>query len=277
MDFHSFATGHGLIIKHVEYGKWIRTPTEDHPKSKNGAFKHLGEVAWVQNHATMTEPATWFPDSDNDITINREGIQKLLQKAARERALEGQRAAKKALGILSQCQLQKHAYFDGKGFPEELGNVFVREGFDPLLCIPMRIGSRVVGLQTISIDGEKKFLFGQVTSGAEFLFDGKGQDWFCEGYATGLSLKAALNAIRARYRIHVTFSAHNLKTMAAACDTGLVVADNDASGTGEKAARESGRRFFLPPTVGQDFNDLHREVGLFRVSQMLRRFVMESR
>jgi hypothetical protein len=32
----------------------------------------------------------------------------------------------------------------------------------------------------------------------------------------------------------------------------------------------------MPPTVGQDFNDLHLEIGLFKASQVLRRFLMQN-
>ena len=232
-------------------------------------FHHAKLEGWVSNgtHQRLTI---------EEIEARRRlAIERTIKQDA-ETAAGHRRAAKKSEWILSQCVLEKHAYFDSKGFPEERGNVWQKDGEDPLLCIPMRIGRSLVGLQIITIDGDKKFLFGQQSAGAEFLIDGKGQDWFCEGYATGLSLKTALSALKARFRIHVAFSDHNLKTMAQACPGALVVADNDESGAGEKAAQNSGRKYFMPPTVGQDFNDLHREVGLFRASQALRRFLFDS-
>ena len=45
MRFEDFAAAHGLIIRHVEYGAWRRVPTTDHPMKRNGAYRHLGEVA----------------------------------------------------------------------------------------------------------------------------------------------------------------------------------------------------------------------------------------
>jgi putative DNA primase/helicase len=59
--------------------------------------------------------------------------------------------------------------------------------------------------------------------------------------------------------------------MASGIPGGLVVADNDPNGIGEKAARESGKPFWLSDTVGEDFNDFHLRVGLFRASQSLKR------
>ena len=52
-----------------------------------------------------------------------------------------------------------------------------------------------------------------------------------------------------------------------------MIADNDKSGTGEKAAIESGRKFWLPPVVGEDFNDAWQAEGTFKMSQLLREFI----
>ena len=155
------------------------------------------------------------------------------------------------------------------------GNVLVLDS-GPLLLIPMRVSGRLVGVQTITTDGEKKFLFGQQCSGAEYVIDNKGRDFFCEGYATGLSVRAALSALKMRYRVHVCFSAHNLTKLAGACPGGLVIADNDSSGAGLRAAQQSGLKFFIPPTVGHDFNDMHKSLGVFKLSQMIRQFMMDT-
>lgn len=274
MIFQDFAAAHGLMLRHVEFGKWVRVPTTDHPTKRNGTYRHLGDVAFVHNWATMDSPVTWFPDGDNDIRIDADAIRRRCEKAARELQEGRQKAANKAGWMMHQCTLEKHAYLDGKGFPDELGNVMQRDVGGPLLLIPMFISGRLVGVQTITTDGEKKFLFGQTTAGAEYVIDNKGRDFYVEGYATGLSLRAALAPLKVRYRIHVCFSANNLTKLASACRGGIVIADRDASGTGERAAIATGRPYFLPPEVGQDFNDLHREVGVFRASQMLRRLLV---
>lgn len=271
MIFKDFAAAHGLIVEHVEYGRWARVKTTDKPCRKNGAYLHRGEVAFVQNHATMGEPATWFPDDYCDIRIDSAAISRRCAEADRALQEGRQKAANRAVWIMRQCSLEKHAYLDSKGFPDELGNVWQREGEQPTLCIPMRVAGQICGVQTITTDGDKRFLFGQRCDCAEYVIDNKGRDFFCEGYATGLSLRAALSALKVRYRIHVCFSAHNLAKLAGACNGGIVVADNDASGAGKAAALKSGRSWFMSPVAGEDANDWHQRIGTFRFSQEVRR------
>jgi putative DNA primase/helicase len=86
--------------------------------------------------------------------------------------------------------------------------------------------------------------------------------------ATGLSVHAALRALKRDAQVVVCFSAGNLGKLA---KTGFVVADNDESGTGQRVAERTGLPYFLPPKTGWDFNDFWKEVGTFRASQELRR------
>lgn len=261
-DFISFATSLGLNISSIEYGKWVRTSTEAHPRKRNGSYFHYGDFAVVQNWETMSDAAVWKSKEALSSKPDHESIrraQKIRIEAAKERLEKAAKAAKRAGWILSQCELSQHAYLDSKGFPDATGNVWVREGESPLLVIPMRIDGMVVGCQLIDIHGGKKFMHGQKANGAEFVFDNKGIDVWCEGYATALSIRECLKAMRIRYKLHVCFSAGNLQHMA---KSGVVVADNDASGTGEAAAKATGLPYYMPPTVGHDFNDHHREVGL---------------
>jgi hypothetical protein len=108
------------------------------------------------------------------------------------------------------------------------------------------------------------------------VIDAKGDPIFCEGYATGLSIRAAMKAMNIRYKIYICFSASNVMHMASGIPGGLVVADNDPNGIGEKAARESGKPFWLSDTAGEDFNDFHVRVGLFRASQSLKEAYVAS-
>lgn len=273
MNFGEFAAGHGLIIDHVEYGTWRRVKTTDHPAKLNGAYLHRGDVAWVQNHATMDKPDTWFADRNSCSRVDQAAIDRRCKDAARELQLARVRAANKAGWIMRQCSLDKHAYLDSKGFPDALGNVWHRDGEQPLLCIPMLANGAIAGVQMIGIDGAKRFLSGQRCVGAEYVIDNKGRDWYCEGYATGLSLRAALFALKLRYRIHVCFSAYNMSQMASQCSGSIVVADNDASGTGKRAAENSGRPWVMSPVSGEDANDWHRRLGVFRFSHEIRKAV----
>lgn len=186
-----------------------------------------------------------------------------------EREKQAAEAARKADWILAQCKQEKHAYLHAKGFEELEGLVYRPKDEQNLLCIPMYVSGKLVGLQMIDRFGEKKYLFGQVTSQAEFCIDSgllRPTEFWVEGYASGLSLRACLHALKVRYRIHVTFSANNLKRMA---HSGFVIADNDASGTGLQAAQATGLPFWMPSVVGTDINDFHKQQGTFRASQAL--------
>ena len=199
-------------------------------------------------------------------------------EAAKALALSQQNAAKKAAWILHQAKTEKHAYLHSKGWMDAVGPVWWPDEANNLLCIPMRVGAHLVGVQLIDREGVKKFLTGQRTSGAEHVIsnDGPGaQDWFVEGYASGLSLRECLKALRLRYRIRICFSAHNLMTMAKASGRSFVVADHDASGAGEKAAIGAGLPYYMPPELGQDINDLHKLHGTFKTSQILRKWLAD--
>jgi putative DNA primase/helicase len=91
----------------------------------------------------------------------------------------------------------------------------------------------------------------------------------CEGYATALSVRLALKTMKRRYTLHVCFSASNMLKVAESLKPGLVIADNDASETGQKTAAQIGWPTWISDTVGEDANDYHRRVGLFKFTQSL--------
>lgn len=186
---------------------------------------------------------------------------------ADEALAERQRqAAQKAAMMLSDCELDVHPYFASKGFPEQLVNVLDRE----LAVIPMLIDGAVAGCQTIDADGAKKFLYGQRSGGAEFVMGQSGIHVLCEGYATALSAQAVLRNLKTPYLIHTTFSAGNMKRIAQGLPGGVVLADNDASGTGERVAREIGWPYWMSNVVGEDFNDAHMRLGTFSLAMQMK-------
>jgi len=266
----------GIVIDaEPAIGRWVRLPTVTHPRKRNGAVKFMGDHGFAQEHSTMTEVAVWKPEGvahqvDHDANARR------VQAAQREIEAKQRAAAERAEWILSQCSLDIHPYLKAKGFPEERANVWETDDKARLLVIPMRVDGRIVGCQLIDEAGEKRFLSGQRTSDAAFIINNRGPAVLCEGYATALSIRAALIAMKARYTLFVCFSAHNLGRVAKTLPVGLVVADNDQSGTGERIARETGWPYFMPPTVGHDFNDFHRATTLFKCSQALRSALLKT-
>ena len=271
MNFEDFARAHGLIMRDVISNRWVATPTEDHPHKRNGRYKFLGDVGWVQNWATMDSPSIW----KSDVRVPSVNHQRMKQEADRERQEANQKAATKAGWIMHQTYLAPHPYLDRKGFKDESGNVWDDHG-KQLLVIPMRVDGRLVGCQLVDHQGEKKFLYGQRSKGAVFMIDAKGLPIFCEGYATGLSVRTVMKAMKVRYTIYICFSASNMKDIAGNINGGIIVADNDLGSTGEQAARSTGKPYWLSDAVGEDFNDFHIRVGLFKASQSLKRVLFAS-
>jgi len=266
MDFLAFCRAHGILIdKLPPLGLWRRYPTEDKPRHRNGAVKFMGDHGFVQNHATEVSVSVWKPDEP--VKIDRRDLMEKVRLAEHETLRRQAEAARKAAWILHQCQFAHHEYLRKKGFPEEVGNIFVKDG-EKLLVIPMRIGKNLVGVQLIDEAGGKKFLTGQRTAGAEFVLDNKGPHFLCEGYATALSLRAILKNYKRRYTIHVCFSAGNMLKIAATLPKGYVIADNDVSGTGERVAKEIGWPYWMSPEVG-DCNDHHLREGLFKTGKSI--------
>jgi len=190
-------------------------------------------------------------------------------RKGRERIRMAQAASEKAKWILDQCKLEAHAYLHAHGYADMQTLVWRPDEETNLMCIPMYVGKQLVGVQMIDKHGDKKYLSGQITSKAEHCFDSGSanvMDFWVEGFCSGLSLKSLLAALKIKSRIHVTFSAGNLKRMA---HSGVVIADNDTSKTGEKAAIETGLPYWMSDVEGEDINDLHRRLGLFKASQQI--------
>ena len=276
MDFIQFARSHGILINDLPpLGVWKRFPTEDHPRSRNGAVKFMGDVGFVQNHATSTVVSIWKPDSPITTKVKSTYLASI-RSAEDEQKKKQHQAMQRAVGMLNGSGLSTHPYLEAKGFKDEQGNVLWVEG-KPVLLIPMRVAGNLVGLQQIDQDGGKKFLYGQRTSNATFTFDNKGMNVLCEGYATALSVRLAFKQMKQRYTLHVCFSAGNMAKVAAGLEPGLLIADNDASGTGQRVAEESGWKYWLSDRIQEDCNDYHQRVGLFGLTQSLTRSMLSSR
>jgi putative DNA primase/helicase len=132
----------------------------------------------------------------------------------------------------------------------------------------MRINGDLVGCQLIDQEGGKKFLYGQQTKGATAGFNTKGKTILCEGYATALSVRAALKHAKKRYNILVCFSAGNMADVASKHDC-VLIADFDKSETGQRVAKKSGRPYWISPVLGEDFNDYLNRVGLDEASLVI--------
>ena len=275
MDFVDFARGHGLILDHaLSDGRWHRVKTEDKPKKKNGAYIWDGSRGSVRNWATMENFSTYRPDGTVNRVVPRVDIVRI--QAEKDREVTKQANAVKAAGLaLSKAGMAPHPYLARKGFPEALGMVL--EGN---LLIPMRDckTNELLSLQRISEGGEKLFLPGGRTKGAVFVLGKKGYlksghlRYLCEGYATGMSVMEAVKTMRQPAEVWVCFSASNLTYVAERIGGDrLVIADNDASGTGQRAAEATGLPWVMSPIEGEDANDWHQRAGIWEISRALRK------
>jgi len=261
MSFLVHAQAHGLIIRDlISDGRWHRVPTDDKPRKRNGAYLFDGDRGVVKNWATM-EAFSGYPTK---------GYKPVRIKQFVRDDQEGFRqakAAQEARRQLSQATLVKHPYLARKGFPEALGLVL-----DDKLLIPMRDykSGEVISVQSIGED--KKFLFGGRAKGAVFTLGNKGgQRWLVEGYATGLSVKAALDAMYIQAQVCVCFSASNLQYVAERIPGNrFVFADNDESGTGQRVAEATGLPWVMSPVMGEDANDLHQRAGIWALVRVFK-------
>jgi len=115
--------------------------------------------------------------------------------------------------------------------------------------------------------GSKRFLTGQQTGGAELVIDNRGRDFLVEGYATGLSLREALRALKIRYTIHICFSAGNMKKIATNLDNPFIVADHDPAGVNVYTSLNL--PYWLSSVDGEDFNDFQMRVGIEESARQL--------
>lgn len=227
MDFRTFAESHGLIISQVIEGRWIRTKTQDKPTHRNGSYKLMGGIGFVQNHATMQEVAIWRSGNPLD-KVERERQERDLRtlRAAearkRARALREMRAHWASLPPF----VGEHPYIVRKQLSMR-GCKGLRLDGD-MLTIPVYRNEDLVSLQTITPGGEKKYRYMCSIKGGSFAFSRPRSVVTClaEGFATGLAVYQALP----QATVIVCFDAGNMVEVAKNIKvTGMCVvcADND--------------------------------------------------
>ena len=197
-------------------------------------------------------------------------------EAYQQRVRDGwQRAAVKAAEMVRQSRPAEHDYLHFKGLGDERGLVHQ----DGSLLVPMRHWrtNALVGLQVIRWDGDarkwdKRMLPGMRAKGATLRLGPPRAPrlWLVEGYATGLSVLAALRAVRSRDAVLICFSVGNLAHVSSVLGgEQSVFADHDASGAGQAAAMATGASWCMSPELGEDANDMHKRAGVFAVAKLM--------
>jgi putative DNA primase/helicase len=270
ISFHEAAASIGCIIRNLNEDDRIhRCATDTHPKKKNGAYRSDGRRGWIRNWETFAL-AVWHEERDE----RRRGPVKPLPDLAKRRAEEAAAArfaAETAQHMVKTAAWATHPYLERKGFPKALGLVL-----EDMLLVPGRINGRITTLQKIYADGRKMSLKNGSIGGASFSIGDGPLEILCEGYATGLSIKAALSGMCVRARVTCCFAAANVAEVASKRPRALIVTDNDKPipqlgglGTGEYFARRTGLPWAMPPVLGTDANDLHLSAGLPALQRLL--------
>ena len=270
-------------------------------------------VKWVASFIGMSAPeGAPRVDSQRIAREAAEGRRRAEAKAQEERKARHSRAVGEIETILKTCDLSTHPYLQAKGFPDERWTVantlfftgpvgsaadqpkmqpyvsgYVVRGRDKVPVIStkgwlvLRAGlpdGRLAGGQYIAPNGAKLFHPGSIMREAFIRIVPRGgrEVWLCEGYVTGLSVRAALALRKLRPEIRACLSAWNLHLVAKALKSNgmsiFVVADHDKSGAGVKAATDAGAPHWRSPVEGQDANDFHLANGLDRLATELARF-----
>ena len=275
MNFIDHCRALGIVIDSLPpAGRWARYPTTDHPRKRNGAVKYLGDVGFAQNHAASPDVSVWRPDGDMP-TVD---LQRITREAAvfeRKRADGWAKAANRARELVESAKHAEHNYLHLKGFGDELGLVLP----DGSLLVPMRhyrtndlVGAQIIRWVPEDMSYEKKMIPGMRAKGAVFRIGTAhaARTWLVEGFATGLSVEAAIRLRCMRDSVLVCFSDGNLSHVASLVGgERLVFADNDASEAGLRAAQRTGLRYCMSAAVGEDANDLHMRAGIYKVASLM--------
>jgi putative DNA primase/helicase len=272
------------------FGRWLKTDTLDGKRGKGD-----GRVIINEMHATA-----WNWRTGESVTVgcgspsnDPERKQRFAQEQAKRRDEErekAKRAARIAGELIEAARLGEHAYLADKGFKDEramivdrraveriVGRYLVPDGAAQAIVVPARLGPVITSAQLIWEDGTKKFLFGGEVGGTSHRISTGTDTWLCEGFATGLSVRAALKSLRVSATVLCCFSASNITAVARAVrGRCFIAADHDQPldqfgglGAGEHYARQTGFPYGFPPDLKADFNDMHQQAGIFAVQRAL--------
>lgn len=275
MNLEQAISAAGMTPPHrITPGRWLRFPGIGKGRSNRAGWcRVITPTLAIFGDWSSNFTATWRDDSHRDDAESRRLLEEARRRErqfAREQYQRQLKVAAEAQELIKRCQIGTHCYLARKGFPDRKELIH-----DRCLVIPMRDVcdySKVLSAQLIAEDGTKKFLTGGRAKGAVFRLGSPKADRIvlCEGFATGLSIDAALKRLTAQHAVIVCFSAGNMEAVARDFPRAVIAADNDKSATGEETAKRTGLKWTMPYEVQSDFNDLHLNMGLHVVVERMR-------
>jgi Toprim domain len=253
MNLQSALTNAGLLVTNLIYdGEIQRCGTIRKPRAQNGWYiaHSNGKLVVFGNWENGDGHEVW---SDGEIAPqDYQLIEKL--KAAKENQYNA--ASKSAQELLETYQADGFSEYLKRKRCYPYGAKFDSTN----LIIPVQdSGGKIWSFQRVYPDGSKYFMMGGRTRGCYFpIFPARNvakdeRIVVCEGFATGATIHQETGL-----PVIVAFSAGNIKPV---CDSLefrniLIAADNDASGVGERYAKESGYPYVMPKVEGWDYNDV---------------------
>lgn len=263
-------------------GRIHRCKTQGH-RSRSGAYRLTpsGFHGGFQNWSTGSEWQKWESAKSSELTWEqRLEIQSAARRAEDRSRREREEAKRRAVEMWESAKEGPHPYLDRKGICSNGSRVLGN-----LLLVPLRDwDGALTSVQTITSDGEKRFLRGGQFSGS-FHWIRCGTDlgrkvYVCEGFATGSTIHAATGG----KPVCVAFACGNLLSVSRILRqhlrTQLLVfcADNDHKTEGNPgvskatmAAEDVGGLIVIPQGMdGTDFNDLQNERGIDWVKEQLK-------
>lgn len=295
----------GLVVDDIDLsGRTVPCGTTKKPNGTDGRYKVHADFpptvgfANYHNGGAWQNVPLWQKSELAAMTqAEKDALRERIQKERKEAKARKENAQKSAAAYASRTFAglppagAGNAYLKRKGVPP-LGEA--RQTPDGRLALPVKSADgRLVSLQFIGADGNKRFLKGGEKKGCFFSIPAKGGDdsgplLIAEGYATAASVRLATG-----HAALVAFDSGNLLPVAKAA-RGLfprreiiLCADNDVDGKGpdgspwnpgrekaEEAARAVGGKVALCPAINgrsADFNDLftNTEDGPERVRVIL--------
>lgn len=260
--------------KHLSEGRWLRFPGAGKSRSnRSGWCRVISPTLAIFGDWSSGLTQTWkdgaYQEDENSQRLLNEARQREREFEAAQRRKQAEVAAE-AQKLVNLAMPYGHPYLVAKGFPGFAGLVHGEH-----LVVPVRDVDRYSNLMTaqlIAADGTKRFLpGGRARGGIHRLgMSNASHIALCEGYATGLSILDAMKRIYRSFAVVTCFSARNLELIATRYPTAVVCADNDASKTGEEAAKRTGLRWIMPSDVGTDFNDVMCRDGICAVINPIR-------
>lgn len=242
MTFEQALQASGLIPGAiVADGKWRRCKTTDKPKHRNGAYVlHADGRGYWRNWATDHAVNSWGADAAQVRvpTASELAARELRKQQEREYRLRAIRGAREQWAQ-ARPPRALHPYLERKGL-SAVGTNALRVHGDALI-VPVFWRDRLMSIQSITPDGQKRFWTGAPVKGGALVLDRPraALTAVCEGLATGLAIFQSLRMAR----VIVAFDAGNLvHAVDQLRPTGSVVicADND-HGTEAKRGTNPGR------------------------------------